>query len=132
MTLMSSKVIFGMRDDGGSAGFDQEAALLLMGDVSDKILVLLDGKGSRFNRAELAIVKQLHAKHPSKLHFACADNHQSKDAIMRSLVDALNEPSIANSFAAVSPDMADMVPFVTGAVNAQQQSASSLLRGLEV
>jgi len=65
------------------------------------ILIQLDGKRTRLNGTELKIINRLFTKHPSRLHFACADNHQSKDALMRSLIDLLGEPSVVFQCAAV-------------------------------
>ena len=122
-------LIFDAGGEGGEAGFDQEAALMLMADMADVILVLLDGKRSRFNAAELSMLKKMHKQFPAKLKFACADNHAGKDALVRSLSDLLADPAALEGLPAIAPDQEEIIPFVTNAVNTQQQQVSSLLRG---
>ena len=39
---------------------------------------------------------------------------------------------VAHSFTAIAPDNEDIIPFMTDAVNAQEQQASSLLMGLSI
>jgi hypothetical protein len=124
------QLVFETNQASVTASYDQEKAFDIMGDVADKILVLLDGKSSRFNRAELGVIKALHAKYASKMLFACADNHASKSALLRSIIDLLGDPSIGDGFAVVSPTKPDIIPFATSAVNAQQQQVSSLLVAL--
>eukprot|EP00293_Proteomonas_sulcata_P021094 CAMPEP_0184317834 /NCGR_PEP_ID=MMETSP1049-20130417/99027_1 /TAXON_ID=77928 /ORGANISM="Proteomonas sulcata, Strain CCMP704" /LENGTH=679 /DNA_ID=CAMNT_0026637375 /DNA_START=1 /DNA_END=2040 /DNA_ORIENTATION=- len=117
-------------DEGGAKlrPFDQTPAFDIMGDLADVIIVLLDAKSSRFNTTELQIVKSIYKKHSAKMHMACANNSNQSDAMGRTLQDLLGDRSL-RELRVISPEIPDIVSFVTTAINVQQQQAASMLNG---
>ena len=55
---------------GSECPYEQMSAMLAMGDMVDKVLVLVDPQHTRFNPWEKFVIAELHARMRSKLVFA--------------------------------------------------------------
>lgn len=108
--------------------YDVEAAFELMAEIADVIIVLLDGKSSRFNLSELKIVQNMWAKHRRKMHIACGGNSALRETLGRAVSELLSDRALEN-LPVVSPRHADALPFITALINPQKQQTMSLLAG---
>lgn len=112
-------LLFDEREDGQTCPYDQSSAFEVMADLADVIVLLLDAKTSRFNPTELGIIKAIHAKNKEKMHFACADSYEQRDALARVLAETLSDRSL-EALPCVSTESQQVLSLINSAINPQQ------------
>jgi hypothetical protein len=116
--------------DSASCPYDQVAAFDMIGEICDVIIVLLDGKLSRFNDAETAILKDMTKKFKHKMHFGCIDNHAFRSELGTYLAEAMEDPAFGKIFS-IGANMPASNDFINVAVNEEQIRLTAHLRALQ-
>jgi hypothetical protein len=112
--------------NSASCPYDQVAAFDLIGDMCDVIIVLMDGKLSRFNDAETGILKGMYKNFKHKMHFGCINNHALRSELGAHLAETMADPAFGK-IVSVGGDMPATNEFINSAVNEEQIRLSALL-----
>eukprot|EP00960_Hanusia_phi_P039656 753972-Hanusia_phi.AAC.4 len=104
---------------------DQFAAFRCISSCCDKIVVLLDGKSSRYNWTELEIIKDLYQTDASKMHFACVSHQHHLDALARTMALLLGDRALENI-----PRVSSLREVFSSELSQEEQQMVSLCKDL--